>query len=99
MLAGLVGIPELILTADEAKNLGIALDRVQRLYKASWISEEKKAWINLAMVGGVIYGSRFMAYRKRTSVERKAETPRKPITSETEQRLTEITNGKSAPVM
>lgn len=70
MLAVICKTPELALSEDESKQLADAVERVNSLYDFSVVSEEAMAWINLAMVGGSIYGPRYIAANIRKRVEK-----------------------------
>lgn len=62
MGASFLGIPQLVLDEDEAKRMGEAVARVTELYDVPMMSEEARAWTNLALVSGAIYGPRFISY-------------------------------------
>ena len=53
------------LDEEEAQKLGDAMERVQRLYSKSILSESAAAWVNLAMVSAGIVGPRVMAAKRR----------------------------------
>jgi hypothetical protein len=67
----LTGVREFALDPDESAQFADAAKEVMRHYPIG-LSEKTLAWINLAIVGGGIYGTRFMAYNLRKSAERKA---------------------------
>lgn len=69
MLSGVSKTPELALEESEAAELATALSTVNSFYRVE-VAEKTLAWINLAMVGGMIYGSRLIAIRERRSSER-----------------------------
>ncbi len=73
MLAAFLQVPELELDANEAKRLGDAVARVNKLYGGFMLSEKSMAWINLMMAGGAVYGPRVVAYGVRAKKERKKE--------------------------
>lgn len=70
-LAALVNIREFELSEDEAGKLSEASKEVLKHYPLG-VSEKTLAWVNLAIVGGGIYGTRFMAYNIRKAAERRA---------------------------
>lgn len=66
MGAQILKIPEIQLSEAEAKKLDAAIIDVMRFYTDVEISPVVQAWLNLAMVAGVLYGPRVMAYNIRT---------------------------------
>ena len=48
------------LSKDESDALGAAVTRVSQLYEIPLMSEKAMAWLNLSMVMGSVYGTRFM---------------------------------------
>lgn len=54
----LLGIPEILLTQDEAKQLAEAVNRVTELYDIPLMDEKTYAWVQLGMVASTIYGPR-----------------------------------------
>lgn len=80
MGAAILNVKELQLDKEEAKNLGDAVARVNSLYDGLILSEKQLAWVNLAMVGGTIYGPRFVAYSQRMKNEKKNTQPKNPAT-------------------
>lgn len=70
MCAALLKVPELALDEAEAKRLNDAAVEVMRHYTDVSLPPEIVAWFNLAMVGGIIYGPRYIAYSVRTKRER-----------------------------
>lgn len=71
MGAQILKIPELSISEVEAKKLDAAINDVMRFYTDVELSPVVQAWLNLAMVGGVLYGPRWMAYNIRA---KKAKT-------------------------
>lgn len=69
MLAGITKTPELALEESEAGELANALNTVNNFYRVE-VAEKTMAWLNLAMVGGMIYGTRLLAIRERRSSTR-----------------------------
>jgi hypothetical protein len=61
MGAAFLGVPELMLTADESKNLSEAITTVTELYEIPFLDEKTQAWISLAIVAGSIYVPRVIA--------------------------------------
>ena len=49
------------ISKDEAEKLSAAITRVTELYEIRILPEKQMAWLNLAIVGGSIYGPRIMA--------------------------------------
>ena len=49
------------ISKDEAEKLSAAITRVTELYEIRILPEKQMAWLNLAIVGGGIYGTRIMA--------------------------------------
>lgn len=76
MLAGITKTPELALEESEAAELATALNTVNNYYRVE-VAEKTMAWINLAMVGGMIYGSRLIAIRERRSSARAERAERR----------------------
>lgn len=74
MGAAFLKSPQLIITEDEAKQLSDAVTRVTELYDVPLMDEKSRAWVNLAMVGASVYGTRVAA----VFVERKRK-PRNPV--------------------
>jgi len=72
MLAGITKVAELELTADESVNLASALSTVNAFYQVQ-VAEKTLAWVNLAMVSGMIYGTRIIAIRERRAQMRAAK--------------------------
>lgn len=66
-----MNVKEIELSEEEAGKLSQASKEVLKHYPLG-VSEKTLAWVNLAIVGGSIYGTRFMAYNIRKSAERKA---------------------------
>lgn len=77
MLAGITRVSELAITSDESEQLATALATVSQFYDVQ-VAEKTVAWINLAMVGGMIYGTRLVAIRARRTEERKAKRETAP---------------------
>jgi len=84
MLSGITKVPELALEESEATELASALNTVNNFYRVA-VAEKTLAWLNLAMVGGMIYGTRLIAIRERRSnaraeraANRRAFTPEAP---------------------
>lgn len=69
MLAGITRTDELALSSDEAESLAGALATVNQFYQVE-VAEKTLAWINLAQVAGMIYGTRLVAIRQRRRAER-----------------------------
>jgi hypothetical protein len=61
MLAKLTNVAELELEEDEAKKLGDAVARVNKEFGVQIMSPKTAALVNLAMVGGAVYGPRAIA--------------------------------------
>jgi hypothetical protein len=76
MLAAITKVEELELDQNEAKRLGEAVARINKLYGGFVFSEKTMAWINLGMAGCSIYGPRAIAYSARMKKERE----KKPVT-------------------
>lgn len=74
MLAGITRVEELALEESEASELARALNTVNSFYRVE-VAEKTLAWINLAMVGGMIYGSRVVAIRARVAASRGRREP------------------------
>lgn len=68
MAAGFLEVQELALDPAEAKLLADAAVQVAAYY-GSVVNPKVLAWVNLAMVCGGIYGTRFAAYRMRMKSE------------------------------
>lgn len=87
MGAQILKIPEIQLSEAEAKKLDGAITDVMRFYTDFEMSPVVQAWLNLAMVGGVLYGPRFMAYNIRKKAQAKTiegqrvNTPNVPANS------------------
>lgn len=78
MLAKWIGIQELEIDDEEAKKLGAAMLRVNRLYGDRVIPETVLAWGGLLMTCGAIYGPRYAAHGLRIKMEadkKKNENP------------------------
>lgn len=83
MGAQILKIPEIQLSEAEAKKLDAAIIDVMRFYTDVEISPVVQAWLNLAMVAGVLYGPRIMAYniraKNRPTIQApSAATPTRP---------------------
>lgn len=74
MLSGITKTPELALEESEASELASALNTVNSFYRVA-VAEKTIAWMNLAMVGGMIYGSRIVAIRARLNASRRRPEP------------------------
>lgn len=72
MLSGITKTPELMLSESESTELAKALTTVNSFYNVE-VAEKTMAWMNLAMVGGMIYGTRLVAIRQRRQSERKPD--------------------------
>ncbi len=70
MLAMLTEVKEFELEPDEAKKLGAAMARVQKLYGKYVIPEKWAAWGGLGMAAVGVYGPRIAAYRLRMENEK-----------------------------
>jgi hypothetical protein len=70
MGASILGIPELALEPAESEKLSKAIQNVAQYYPVG-LSPKTMAWVNLAMVAGGLYGTRFMAYSIRTKGEKR----------------------------
>lgn len=79
MLARLLDVQELQLTNEEGTELAEAVQRVNELYDATWISDELSAWINLTIAGVSIYGPRWIAYNIRMKREAESGKRENPI--------------------
>ena len=71
MGAAICKTPELQLTKEEAEELGKAVARVNKEYGIQIISSKAAALINLAIVGGTIYGPRSIAIMNNRKNEKK----------------------------
>lgn len=79
MLAGITKTPELAIDANEAALLGDGIAKVAILYDVT-ASPKTVAWCNLAMVTGMVYGTRIMAISARKKDARKKRTDKvRPI--------------------
>lgn len=83
MGATILKVPELELDEEEAEKLGKAVARVQAQYEVPVLSEEQRAWINLLLVAGTIYGPRVMAHS--LNRKRKPKGEHEPVTIDAEQ--------------
>lgn len=81
MLAGMTKTPELALAQPECAELAKALDTVNGFYNVE-VAEKTVAWLNLAMVAGVIYGTRVVAIRERRKGD-KAKPVNEPASTAT----------------
>lgn len=80
MLAALTGIPELLLSQEEAQKMGEAVHDVEVLYgELPYISPEVRAWTNLALTSVLIYWPRYVVIRKREREEAKRDIDVTPI--------------------
>ena len=79
MLAALAGIPELLLTQDEAAQMGAAIHDVEVLYADSILSPEITAWSNLALTSVMVYWPRYVAIKRRVEKEAKESIDVTPI--------------------
>lgn len=77
MLAGIVRVEELQLSMPESEQLAVAMTTVSQFYNVE-VAEKTMAWINLAMVGGMIYGTRLVAIRSRRIAERRERREQQP---------------------
>ena len=75
MAAAFLGVEELELEKDEAARLGDAVKEVGKQYALAF-DPKKVAVLNLCSVAGMIYGTRFMAWRLRQKRHPPAEVPR-----------------------
>jgi hypothetical protein len=82
MLAQLTKIPELEIAPEEAAKMARAIDRVQKLYDKSILSEEASAWMNLMMACGTVYGPRYFVLRKHRNAKPKVVDIPSPRTVE-----------------
>lgn len=82
MGSAILKVPELELSEVEAKKLNDAITDVMRFYTDVEISPVVQAWLNLAMVGGVVYGPRFMAYNIRNKARAKTIAGSIPLTAD-----------------
>lgn len=73
----LVNAPEFELSEDESKQLAKAITNVSDQYDIPMFDDKTMAWIQLAMVGGSIYGPRAMAYSVNHS--KKQKSPPGPV--------------------
>lgn len=79
MLASIVQNPTLMLSAEESENLAKGIVNVARHYDASGMSAKTIDWVNLIMVAGAIYGTRFVTWRRmRQDGQMQAEPPVNP---------------------
>lgn len=80
-LASATGVDELAIETDDAEKLANATANVMRHYDVSAVSPKAQDFINLAMVAGMVYGTRLGAWRLRKATERReAETARGRVT-------------------
>lgn len=79
MGAQILKVPEMALSEAEAKKLDAAVTEVMRFYTDVEISPVVQAWLNLAMVGGVIYGPRIMAHNIRKKAQAKTIDANRPV--------------------
>lgn len=80
MLAALTGIPELLLSQEEAEKMGGAVHDVEVLYgELPYISPEVRAWTNLALTSVLIYWPRYVVIRKREREEAARDIDVTPI--------------------
>lgn len=80
MLAALTGIPELLLSQEEAQKMGEAVHDVEVLYgELPYISPEVRAWTNLALTSVLIYWPRYVVIKKRGQEEAKRDIDVTPI--------------------
>jgi hypothetical protein len=70
MLSVIMKTPELEIDQGEAKRLSDATIKLNELYGGFMVSEKTMAWIELMMVGGAVYGPRYVAYIARGKKER-----------------------------
>jgi hypothetical protein len=77
MLAAMTRVPELQLSVQESDEFAKALTTVSSFYNVE-VAEKTMAWVNLAMVGGMIYGTRLVAMRQRR-IEERAQRGPEPI--------------------
>jgi hypothetical protein len=75
--ASSLNAPEIALDKTEANQLAAAVAEVARHYPTS-IDPKVMAWINLAMVGGMVYGPRWWVIRARVSSGKKAPKKAEP---------------------
>ncbi len=68
MGAAILSVPELVLDAREAKGLAEAITGVAAFYDIP-ADPKTLAWVNLAMVGMTVYGTRALAYSNRLKAE------------------------------
>lgn len=73
MLAGMTQVPEFMLDPKEAAALSSAIKQVNDFYPMM-VDPRKVAVVQLCVVAGGIYGTHFMAWRKRTA----AAAPQRP---------------------
>lgn len=79
MAAAALKMPHLALGEEEAENLAKALAKVQEQYDVS-LDPKTEAWINLAMVGGAVYGPRVLvAMHLAASNKPQKQTTPKPV--------------------
>jgi hypothetical protein len=76
LAANITGIAEVELDEKEAKTLAEAVNRIEALYEVPVLSEKQLAWLNLCMVLGTVYGTRYVAYK----VRRRKEKEKQPKT-------------------
>lgn len=81
MLAGLTRTPELVLAPEEAKTMAEAMGKVSRHYDVT-VGAKAMDWANMAMVAGMVYGSRLVAMRQRgraaPAMAQQPQAPRQP---------------------
>lgn len=75
MASAMLGVEELQLDEDEAKQLATSINDVRQYYDASFVDEKTMAWVNLALAAGTVYGPRAIAW----NVRRKKEAAMSPV--------------------
>lgn len=73
MLAGITKTPELVLDEREASAISDSAAKVASFYDVT-ADPKIVAWANLAMILGMVYGTRFVAVSMRKKNERKTRT-------------------------
>jgi hypothetical protein len=97
MLSVLAKQPSLVLTEEESEKLANAINRVAELYDTPFLDERSRAWINAAMVGAEVYGTRLAAVYFESKRRPHVVTPIKQATQPNAEAYTEgaVVNGEA----
>jgi hypothetical protein len=80
MLAKTLNVDELALSMPESEALASAIANVEKHYDVFQGSAKVADWVNLAIVGASVYGTRYAAYKTRINNEKKQkEKPSEPF--------------------